>query len=173
MSGYYYLGEAVGVLFGLALVFVLVKFMHKDLGMKAKYDERQNAIRGIAYKYSFFTVMIGNAVYMIFAELINRFFKPEAFVSVIVALGILVYAGYSIFHEAYLGLNETPGRVIISFIIIALINLAGGITQYAKGNVLGDEKVGIMSVNLTCGVLMLLIVFMILIKKCMDKREVD
>ena len=110
---------------------------------------------------------------MIFAELINRFFKPEAFVSVIVALGILVYAGYSIFHEAYLGLNETPGRVIISFIIIALINLAGGITQYAKGNVLEDEKVGIMSVNLTCGVLMLLIVFMILIKKCMDKREVD
>ena len=46
-------GFAVGITVGVILVMVLLKMSNTDKKIKTEYDERQERIRGKAYKYAF------------------------------------------------------------------------------------------------------------------------
>ena len=50
-------GLVFGLIIGLAIAAILIKAANKDGKFKTKYDERQEAVRGKAYKYSFYTLL--------------------------------------------------------------------------------------------------------------------
>ena len=56
------IGFAMGVIVGLILVVLLFKYANRDGKVKTEYDERQKAVRGKAYRYAFYAVMIYEAL---------------------------------------------------------------------------------------------------------------
>ena len=57
MNIYRLTGVAVGIFVGLIICAVLFRFANTNKKLKSEYDERQRAIRNLAYKYAFYTVM--------------------------------------------------------------------------------------------------------------------
>ena len=49
-------GMVFGLMIGLVIAVILLKFANKDHRFKTQYDERQESIKGRGYKYSFYTL---------------------------------------------------------------------------------------------------------------------
>ena len=50
------LGILFGIFFGLILSVILLKVCNKNKKVRSEYDERQNVVRGRAYKYGFYAI---------------------------------------------------------------------------------------------------------------------
>ena len=50
-------GLAFGVMVGLIICVILFKIANSDKKVMTQYDERQEAVRGKAYRYAFYTAM--------------------------------------------------------------------------------------------------------------------
>lgn len=105
-----------GFMAGLFVVCIVSLASKKRRKYKAVYDERQKAIQGEAYKYGFFTLMCTSALAcmlydMHLTDLFDMFFYE--FSAMIISA--MVFAGYAIFKDAYLGLNSKvfPSVVIM------------------------------------------------------------
>ena len=68
MSASYAIGLLIGVIVGLVVAALLIRYMNRDKKWKTRYDEMQQKIRGKAYCYAFYTIMILEAI-MIFVSL--------------------------------------------------------------------------------------------------------
>lgn len=164
----YMLGVVCGVLIGVIVLVILMKWMKKDGSYKCKFDERQELVRGRGFKYGFYTMIVCNMVYAVVA---TAFDKPiiEAWTAMILIaiLGVVVYAVYSIWNEGYLALNENPKRVMIGFGAIAIFNIAISIMNLKHGRLIEDGIIQPEIVNLLCGLMLLLIVAVMMVKKRM------
>ncbi len=165
-------GIICGVVIGLILVVLLLAVTKTDGTIHCKYDERQEAIRGKAYKYAFFT-MLGSTFFMMLWKIMEfpNFAEYEVLLFLNLVLGIFVYAAYSIWNEAYFALNENKNRLLISFFVIALVNLLISVNNISHGNILTDGKLNFYSLNLFCAFLCLMIFVVILAKKLKDRKE--
>jgi len=174
MSPSYILGVIAGVIFGLAIVciiFLLVKKLGHttDEEFKAKYDERQDAARGKAFKYAFYAMLIGVAI-----ELLYHVNCPEGFVPVepiyldmgIMLLGLLVYASVAIWKNAYIGFNQTYKRSVILLSVIAAINIVIGVMNFTASTTAGF-------INLLLGGAMAILCIEMVIKHRVDLKESD
>ena len=56
------LGVVSGVLIGLVIAVIVLRFVNKNKKMTAEYDEMQKLVRGRGYMYSFYTVLIYEAL---------------------------------------------------------------------------------------------------------------
>ncbi len=164
-----FVGGLTGMVVGILIVAVILKFTKKDKKIKAKYDERQNQNRGKGYQYGFFTMMFLN-VAAIMIELGEIPFPVKSsvvyFFNIIV--GVAVYAIYCIFHDSYFSLNENKKRMMILFVIIGAINLVPGIGHIVDGTIMEN---GMVSYNLLCGALFIAIFIALIIKSVVEKRE--
>ncbi len=161
MNLYYLLGVICGVAFGLVLVALLVWLTRKlggkiDLeGKKGAYDERQMLARGVAYKYAFFTLMIGMVIISLLGEVAGiKLFMSMAGVWIVVCISLAVFATICIMKDAYMSLYENVKGVVIMFSAVALINIAVGISNFVDGVPLVEN--GVLStrhVNLIVGIL--------------------
>ena len=59
----YHAGLALGILVGVIAASGLLAFLFKKKVLDCHFDERQERIRGMAYKYAFFTLMIAVWIY--------------------------------------------------------------------------------------------------------------
>ena len=60
-------GVAVGIVFGLILAIALIMISNKNRKIKTEYDERQLRVRGDAYRYAFYTVVIWEVILFVLA----------------------------------------------------------------------------------------------------------
>lgn len=60
-------GVIMGLATGLIITAILMTFFNKDGRLKTQYDERQKSVRGRAYKYGFYGIVITNAILLIIA----------------------------------------------------------------------------------------------------------
>ncbi len=161
MSIYYLIGVICGVVVGLAFVALLVYLTRKmggkiDLACKkGAYDERQLLARGVAYKYAFFTLMIGMVIIALMEEIAGiRWFMSMAGVWVMVCISLAVFATICILKDAYMSLYENAKGVVIMFSAIGILNIAIGIGNIVDGTPLIEN--GVLSVrcaNLIVGLL--------------------
>ncbi|MBO5088039.1 MAG: hypothetical protein J6C01_05135, partial [Lachnospiraceae bacterium] len=113
LSIYYLLGVICGVAVGLVFVALLVWLTRKmggkiDLDVKKDaYDERQLLARGVAYKFAFYTLLIGMVVIALMEEIAGiRLFMSMAGVWVMICISIAVFATICILKDAYMSLYE-------------------------------------------------------------------
>ncbi len=175
----YSVGFAVGMicalLAGVLLIVVLMRAMKKK-GMqndRCKFDERQELVRGKGGKYAFFTLMIYNAVYG-FADMLFGLYFVENIVGIFfgVLLGILVYVIYCIWNEGYIALNEDRGKVIVIFAVLGVLNFVIATVEFLEGTVVRDGVLTFRSMNLFCGLMMVIILgAMALKERCRKKEE--
>ena len=81
MNGEYSVSYIIGVVVGFVLIFGIMFFVSKQLNadksMKTKYDERQQIVRGDAYKYSFWTMVFLVMIYAFIDSSGNNAELPE------------------------------------------------------------------------------------------------
>lgn len=184
MNVEYILGMCVGVLCGFLLVFLLFRLVNKlggRIGTGGKigprcaddqFDERQLLARGIAYKKAFFALMI----YVSVVSLLYEFADVKVLMSFAgmwlgICISIVIFAGVCIFHDAYMNLYENAKGIIMTFSVIAVLNVIGGL-----GIIMGDVpllKNGVLStncVNLMVGLTFIIILVMFVGKVIYNKQ---
>ncbi|WP_068449000.1 hypothetical protein [Caviibacter abscessus] len=153
MLNYYNLGIIIGMLVSVIIVyFIKKKYINEN---EFIYDERQQIIRGEAYKYAFFL--------MIFAVLFFSLFEIKLFdkttnVFIPIYIGISVYTIYCIFNYAYFYRNMSKKKYIIKIFIILLF-------LYLTKN--------IFKINIIYIILLSVLLICLVIKYFIDKKEVD
>ncbi len=174
MNGYLLAGAVTGVAVGLIIAAVAMTFMKKNRKEKFTYDERQKAVRGEAYKYAFFTLVIYNAAYGILDMALEKPWAENMTGMMIgVCLAILVHVVYCIWHECYFSMNEEPKRVLIFFGVISVINVIIAVMQGLNGELIENGMLTNRCANLTVAIMFGAILVALVVKWSTKKAEVE
>ena len=167
-------GAAVGVAVGLVICVLVFRWFNKDKSILTKYDEMQEKVRGKAYMYGFFAMLICEALLALLAmgDVKLPADGPLVHFSVIF-IGVMVQASYSIWNNAYKGMNTNVNRFAVFCVIISLFNFVPAIVAIASGNMLVDGQLQFPFINLLCGMMFIIIGLEILIKRIVDKTAPD
>ncbi len=166
------LGWIIGILVGIVLAVILLKAINKNGKAKTEYDERQQIERGKAYKFGFYIMMIA-CVLMLTLQVcevdlsilgMTTWFLP-------IFAGIIAQISYSIFHDAYEGLNTNMSRFFVVMAVIAVFNIVIAVISFVRIGVMEDGIMRPQFLNLLCGILFLIIALELLVKKMMNDRE--
>ena len=176
MSVEYRLGYIVGIAVAIAITAVLVvligKFANKNGRIKTEYDERQNIVRGKGYMIGFWTLVIYICLIGVSYDLglnIPAGMGIMCFIGMIIA--ITVHCSYCIWNGAYWGLNNNIKRFMIVIVIGGAINWFIAILSIIEGRMLVDGMVKGSFINLMVGVMLLVILIVIALRKMADKKE--
>lgn len=169
----YVLGVIAGILISLVFLVILLKFTKKGKGIKCEYDERQERARGKGFQYGFFTLLIYQAVYGLFGDWLFQF-ADHTFLAVLgICLGAGVSVSYWIWHDSYISLNESFGRVVAVVALVAACNFALGISHIARGDFIEGGKLSSHNVNFMMGVFMLFVIGVLMLRKAVKGTEED
>lgn len=159
-------GVAVGILVGLIVAFVLIRLANSNRKVKAEYDERQLRVRGDAYRYAFYTVVIWEAVLIVLAY--GDFHLPVPDIALHFAgiiIGALVLSTICIWKDAYWGLNNNRKSYGIILVVAGVFNaipVVGRLSDAAGSD--------FPYVNLLCCVMLVVVGAELLLKQLADKR---
>lgn len=178
MSSEYMAGYALGVFLVLFVAIALWVFMKKmsttDGRTKCSFDERQELVRGRGFKYGFFTLIVYNmaicCVSGVSPQLLS-YIDAELQMFVGVALSIVVFACYCIWHEGYFALNERPKRLLIIFAFVAIINTIIGIVNAIDGMYVVEGVLTFSCSNIVCAAMFYIIFAVLLMKTISNKKE--
>ncbi len=118
-----FIGFPIGLMVGLIICVILFKIANTNKKIKTDYDERQEAIRNRGYKYSFYTMIAAEAVCLCIRAI--DFALPFAGYLLDLAailIGCLVLAIYTIWNDAYWGLNNSRKRYTAIFAVVVILN---------------------------------------------------
>ncbi len=168
------IGFAVGLMVGLILVVILFKIANTDKKIKSEYDERQQRIRGRAYKYAFYTMVIYQ-VLMIGMAIGGITLPIETYVSEFfgIFLGATVLGGYCVWHDVYWGLNNDKKRYFIIFTVCLLLNLLPVLMPAISGEFTRNGISGAPMLNIIVIIMMAILLIEMGIKHFVDKKKVD
>lgn len=131
----------------------------KVIKNKCVYDERQELIRGIGYKYAFFSTILSLLILLLVE--INFLDKlTYALISIFIGLSVLII--YSIFNDAYFTKNRTNKKLILTILSISIF-------LYITRNITNNTY----KLNMIYLVFLQLILISLIIKYFADKRKVD
>ena len=168
------LGITIGILVGLLIGIIILKYINQDSKIRAKYDERQQLVRGKAYRLAFWTAVILMALYsMADAYGLDLPIKRYIIPFIIIIISILVHATYAIFNDGYFGVNENRKKAFIVFVLIGLLNFGVAVLEIKRGKMMEDGKLGAPFMNLICGISFVLIGIVLIIKNMITKEDID
>ena len=164
---------AAGVLVGLLLAVVLMRYMNRDHKVKTQYDEMQKSIQNKGYKYGFYTLIIFEALLCLVpssvripAEAIVLHFVP-------IFLGVTVYAGYSIWNGAYVGLNTNMKRYMVVAVVASLVNFLAFFMAWQSDGLVKDGALQAPFVNLLCAVMFAVLGVIALLRRASRRVETE
>ena len=166
------IGLSMGIIVGLILCVVIFKFWNKDGKVRTKYDEKQELTRGRAYKYAFWTLaafeclmcMITGFGVSLHADMFTLHLSG-------IMIAAFVHATYSVWNDAYIGLNTNSRRFIICVILIALVNLLSAAMAIISGNIVKDGVLQPPFTNLLCALVFMAVGVELIIKNRIEKND--
>ncbi len=165
-------GFAVGIMVGLVLVVVLFKMANTNNRIKTEYDERQEKIRGKAYRYAFYTTVICQAIVMTLSVgQIDLPIQDYVLQFASVLAGCTVLGVYCIWNDVYWGLNNDPKKYLIIFVIALALNAFAAIGSIVGGGIMEDGKLGLPMLNIMVIIMMLIVCIELIIKRCIDRTS--
>ncbi len=165
-------GLAIGIAIGLIITVIVLKLVNKDGKMRTEYDEMQKIARGEAYRYGFWAFAICECILLLLTS--GKATLPaEPFVLHfgVILVGVIVQVSYSIWHNAYIGLNTNPGKFAVFAVIISAFNFFIGIMAIVRGGMVVDGMLQAPAVNILCGVLFIIIGVEIFLKMEADRNK--
>ncbi|MCI5902748.1 MAG: hypothetical protein MRZ74_09495 [Blautia sp.] len=168
----YRLGILTGILAGVILVIIFLKYSKKDGSLRCKWDERQLLIRGNGFKYAFFTVLVLLFLYCSLGVSFEGFpLDVQAAGFLIAILGVAVDVVYCIWNGAYFSLNENRKRVLIGFALIGGFNLFIGVSGILHGASITNGVLNVRSANLFCGALFIVIFLTLFLRMAVPEKD--
>lgn len=159
----YFLGVIVGFLV-VAMFFFIARKLLRGVG---KYDERQKAIQGVAYKVGFFAMFAYFLINGFICMEIGNWLPVFEMNFIGICFGVLCYAGYAIFKDAYISLNAKPLRYMLFIAIVSVINYV----CYFANTIVNSDTPEIYITNLICAILLTAVCVMLIIKIIIDKAN--
>ena len=162
---------------GLFIIVAIVCFIDYKIGRvnQVEYDEMQLFHRGIAYKKSFFTLIIYNCFYGLFIELFNYqifdTYTTSAFFGILISL--LIFATYSIKNNAYVPLKEKSKEIIGWGLFLGLLSLVVGIYRFIISDFITTKLIDFDSLNILSGIILIVISIQIFYKEKTNKSKED
>lgn len=167
-------GLAVGLFVGIVISIVIIRMINKDGKFKTKYDEMQEIARGKAYKYAFWTLVCFEVLCIIIDALgIQLSLKGYTLQFIGVIIAVMVQVSYSIWNNAYIGLNTNPLRFAIFSVVIGIFNLLIGIGSIIRVGFIVNGTVTETFVNLIVAVCFMIIGAELYIKSNRDRAELE
>ena len=165
-------GMVFGLMIGLVIAVILLKFANKDHRFKTQYDERQESIKGRGYKYSFYTLACLEAALAIL-EVGDISFGIERYLVhfIVLLISFAVLCVHSIWNGTYWGLNNNRKRYIIVFAVCAALNMIPLIGLFRGEGLTADGKLGAPIVNIMVLIMMAILAIELIIKEALDRRE--
>ena len=158
---------AIMMLLVLVLIGVSSSSKKKNL---PDFDERQELIRGKAYKTGFYSTLILITIAIIFdSTKLTPFLDSSLLYGITIIGGVLVFAVYCVWNEAYFGLNQKTSSVMVILAFIGVFNLFIGIMNVAKGNMFLGGKLSINFMNFVCAFSFIVLFITMLLKKIDNK----
>lgn len=166
------IGASVGLLVGIVLVIIATKFSNRNKSLKTEYDERQQILRGVGFKYGFYGMLIYGAITTILgiADLPLPL-EPAVMGFSYVFIGAIIDIGYCIFHDCYWGLNNNRLRWGIVMAVAGVINAIAAIVAIKEGAFINDGNVSTPGINALCAILLICLAIFVAIKASMEKKE--
>ena len=136
-----------------------------------KFDERQIAAQGQAYKFAYITLILYLLVYVILDKGFKLVWCEHVFG---IALGVLfsvsTYFAYCIFQDAYFAIGESRPGALIGINLIGLTQLLLAIESIADGSTVENGIITADGLHLLFTALVLLLDVFVMIRNRMDKQ---
>ena len=164
-------GLAVGVLVGLVIAVLLLRYMNRDHKVRAEYDEMQKNIRNRGYMYGFYTILVFEALLCLIPSFVRLPAERIVIHFLPIFLGVTVHAGYSILKGAYVGLNTDLKRYWIVALTATAINFFSFFMAWKNGSLVVDGVLQAPFVNLLCALMFAVLGVFALLRKTEDSEE--
>lgn len=164
------MGVIVGIFFGLCLAVLLLWVCNRKGQIRTQYDERQKLVRAGGYKIGFWVITIYECVLAILGigEVVIPVEAPVLHFGGIIC-GITALGIYSVWKDAYWGLNNDKRRYTILFVVCGAINLLSGVMSIVDGRIMNDGMVSLPAMNLLCGLMILVLGIALGVKSLVSK----
>ena len=168
------MGFIAGLIVGLVLVVILFRIINTDRKIKSEYDERQLRIRGKAYKYAFYTMLLYHLL-MIGLYIGDITIPVDPYVTEFIGifLGCTVLGAYCVWNDVYWGLNNNKKRYFIVFGVCLLLNLFPVIMPAISGEFERNGIGGAPMLNILVIIMMAILLIEMGIKHFIDNRKAD
>ncbi len=163
---------AVGILIVLAATLVIAVKAKAKGGVPGKFDERQQALRGRAYKAAFWTLNGYLALCVALEVLGIRWAQHTVLLFVGICFSVTVFALICIWTDAYFAINQKPRFYMGLFAALCVVN-----ALCAAGNVLAGEPLtteGLLNyhaINAVVAAMFLPLLAAIVFKARLEKRR--
>jgi len=165
------LGVIIGIMVGAVIVALLLRFFNRDKKLRTEYDEMQKQIRGTAYKYAFFVVLIFEGVLLVLSMAKEIPAKPSVIHFMAIFLGVTVQVSYCIWKGAYIGMNTNVKRFVICMTVVSLFNFWVSYMSWRNGELLTGGIIQEPAINLLCGLMFAVMGVVALMRKMTDREE--
>ena len=157
--------------------FVIIFLISRKAGKNEHFDEMQLKVRGDAYKFSFFTVIILlAAVGLCYATgdfNISDYISPDMILFSILYAGLLVFSVYSISKGAFFFVREKGNFYLAACFIVIVTNLPVLISRIVDGELIQNGSLSFNhgGANILNIILFVTMIAVIIIKKAGCKKE--
>ena len=125
-------GWAIGIAAGVFIALLIILIEKLSGRMVQKFDERQLAARGEAYKWGFFSMMLYEAAYAVFGLLGVHWADETAGPLIGIFVGVAVFGCVAEAKDAYVAMDEKPASrwvwslLGVLWLVIGILKLTGG-----------------------------------------------
>ncbi len=143
-----------------------------DKFKEAKYDERQTAVRGRAFKYAYGTLLAALLLYVV-TDGIWDWCVPLTGCAAAIAMSLVPYVWVSITNEAYWWANTSRIGQYVVFVLLGLMNLGLALASWLEGDLTEDGVLQTGGANLILGLVFIYIFAIAMIQRARQKRAGD
>lgn len=143
-----------------------------DKFKEAKYDERQTAVRGRAFKYAYGTLLVALLLYVV-TDGIWDWCVPLTGCAAAIAVSLVPYVWVSIMNEAYWWANTSRIGQYVVFALLGIMNLGLALSSWIEGDLITDGALQTGGANLVLGVVFIYIFAVAMIQRARLRRVGD
>ena len=143
-----------------------------DKYKEAKYDERQTAVRGRAFKYAYGTLLVALLFYAASDDIWN-WCVPLTGCAAAIAVSLVPYVWVSIMNEAYWWANTKRIGQYVTFALLGLMNLGLALSSWLRGDLIVDGVLQIGGANLVLGSVFIYVFVIAMIQRARLRRDGD
>ncbi|MEE1280998.1 MAG: hypothetical protein UHK60_01920 [Acutalibacteraceae bacterium] len=156
------------LIFLIAFVLIISKVAKNK---NCNFDERQEIIRGRAFKYAYFAYLIYGAGYGAVSSLLEKDFMttPTALL-VGMYISLIIFAVYNIWNEAFFAFNQKPVSYILIFSITTISSGLSGIDSIIDGSIIENGSLTLDCIGVISSIAFATILITMLIKIIVNKK---